>query len=113
MSERRVLTVLVGSVAALSAGCSVSRKPHQARTHGMLGFASSSVARPPVAPIREAVDTYFGRTYVDLYRWMETPESPEPRSRLAAQNAYARLLLDRVPFATKLATRVQHRRAFV
>ncbi len=78
---------------------------------GMLTAAVSAIAQPsaatltpsvppsgqPVAPVREAVDDYFGTKITDPYRWMEEPSSPELAEWMRAQNAYTRSQLGRSP----------------
>ena len=107
MAERTTVGILLGSLALLGVACSASRRPQPATSTGQPSSAASPAARAPTAPVREAVDRYFGKTIVDPYRWMETPGSPGLRSWLIAQNAHTRGLLDRVSFAAELATRVQ------
>jgi prolyl oligopeptidase len=52
---------------------------------------------PPVAPVRNVVDDYFGTTVTDPYRWMEDLKNPELQSWMKAQNEYTRSILDSIP----------------
>jgi len=63
---------------------------------------------PPSTPKREVVDTYFGTTITDPYRWMEAPvdQNPEFRRWLESQNDYTRHVLDRLPQRGALRTRL-------
>ncbi len=45
-----------------------------------------TTAKPPVAPVRPATDTYFGTTVTDPYRWMET-STDELLAYMKAENA--------------------------
>ena len=52
---------------------------------------------PPVAPVRNVTDTYFGTTVNDPYRYMEDIKSPEVADWLKAQAAYTKAVLARIP----------------
>jgi prolyl oligopeptidase len=54
-------------------------------------------AQPPEAPVRPVVDTYHGVDVTDPYRWLEEDGDAEVRQWSAAQNAYAREILDGLP----------------
>jgi prolyl oligopeptidase len=66
----------------------------------------SRIAPPPPAPVRAATDTYFGRTVVDPYRWMEDLSNAEVQSWIKGQGEYARKVLDALPERAALASRV-------
>lgn len=57
---------------------------------------------PPVAPVRNVVDDYFGTKIADPYRWMEDMKSPEFQAWMKAQNEYTRALIDSIPGRLKL-----------
>ena len=52
---------------------------------------------PPSARKAPVVDTYHGVEVVDDYRWLESWDDPAVKAWSAAQNAYARSVLDRLP----------------
>ena len=64
-----------------------------------LGFAGVLFAQtaPPVAPLRNVVDDYFGTKITDPYRWMEDMNSPEFQAWMKAQNDYTRVVIDSIP----------------
>ncbi|PYQ13148.1 MAG: S9 family peptidase [Acidobacteria bacterium] len=64
-------------------------------------------AKPPVAPIREVVDNYFGTEVTDPYRYMENLEDPEVQAWLKAQNDYSHSILGRIPGHAQLLARVK------
>ncbi|HEY7112453.1 MAG TPA: prolyl oligopeptidase family serine peptidase [Thermoanaerobaculia bacterium] len=72
-------------------------------------MAAGAIAQtpPPVAPVREVTDTYFGQAVVDPYRWMENTKDPEVAAWMKAQNDYTRAVLDRIPGRKELLARIQ------
>lgn len=52
---------------------------------------------PPVAPVREVIDKYFGQEVVDPYRWMENFKEPEMQAWVKAQADYAASTLKAIP----------------
>ena len=63
-------------------------------------------APPPVAPVREVTDTYFGQDVVDPYRWLESTKDAEVVAWMKAQDDYTRAVLDRIPGRRELLTRI-------
>ena len=65
----------------------------------LFAFAAADLAQggPPAAPVRDVVDTYFGVSVHDPYRYMEDLKSPEVARWVKAQAEYARSTLDRIP----------------
>ena len=57
---------------------------------------------PPVAPVRNVVDDYFGTKITDPYRWMEDMKSPEFQEWMKAQNEYTRTIINSIPGRQKL-----------
>lgn len=57
---------------------------------------------PPVAPVRNVTDDYFGTSVTDPYRWMEDMKSPEFQTWIKAQNDYTRSTVDAIPGRQKL-----------
>jgi len=72
-----------------------------------LAAGSSAFAGPPPAtPARAVTDTYHGVTVVDPYRWLEDWDSPAVKAWSAAQNTYARGILDTLPHVAQIRARV-------
>ena len=63
-------------------------------------------ATPPVAPVRDVTDTYFGVAVADPYRYLEDIKSPEVAAWLKAQAAFTRATLDRIPGRAALVKRI-------
>src|SRR5271154_361705 len=53
--------------------------------------------KPPVAPVKNVSDVYFGTTVVDPYRYMEDLKDPQVTDWMKAQADFTRKALDRVP----------------
>jgi prolyl oligopeptidase len=68
---------------------------------GVAGVLFAQTA-PPVAPVRNVVDNYFGSKITDPYRWMEDMNSPELQAWMKAQNDYTRVIIDSIPGRQKL-----------
>ncbi|HET7096070.1 MAG TPA: prolyl oligopeptidase family serine peptidase [Casimicrobiaceae bacterium] len=64
-----------------------------------IALAVSALAQngPPVAPVRDVVDTYFGVSVHDSYRYMEDLKNPEVAKWIKGQADYTRKTLDRIP----------------
>ncbi|MEO8155292.1 MAG: prolyl oligopeptidase family serine peptidase [Rhizobacter sp.] len=62
---------------------------------------------PPVARVEIVLDTYFGETLSDPYRWMENDKDPEWLPFLKGQNTYARSVLDALPGRAALLKRIR------
>ncbi|MFT3774612.1 MAG: prolyl oligopeptidase family serine peptidase [Minicystis sp.] len=96
----------VVSILALALTCAPAAlaacAPHTRR------FATpASAPAPPPTLVREVVDTYFGTTVIDPYRWMEAPGSQEFDSWLRRQGAHTRAVLADIKGRDALAARVQ------
>lgn len=59
------------------------------------GAAEVPPPAAPVARVEAVVDTIHGETFPDPYRWLEQQDAPETRTWIAAQTAYADLVLPR------------------
>ena len=54
-------------------------------------------AKPPLAPVKNVPDTYFGTTVADPYRYMEDMKTPEVADWMKAQADYTRDALAKIP----------------
>src|SRR5262249_48570076 len=72
-------------------------------------FIPNAVAQkaPPIAPVREVTETYFGQTVVDPYRWMENAKDPELITWLKAQDDATRAVLAKIPGRAQLSERIR------
>jgi prolyl oligopeptidase len=68
---------------------------------------ASSIAAPPVAPVRPVVEDYYGTKVSDPYRYMENLKDPEVEAWFKGQNAYTRAVLDKIPGRAKLLARIR------
>ncbi len=71
-------------------------------TLGFFGIAlcgplCAQMVKPPVAPVRNVTDTYFGQTVADPYRWLEDQKSSESKAWMRGQADYTRTVLDSIP----------------
>lgn len=68
-------------------------------------LSAASSTPPPAARVQAVLDTYFGQTIADPYRWMETP-SQELDQWMHAQNDYTRAVLSAIPGRDALRARM-------
>lgn len=61
----------------------------------------------PEAALKEVVDTYHGVEVKDAYRWLEDYSAPEVKAWSAAQNQFARKVLDALPNREAIDKRVR------
>jgi prolyl oligopeptidase len=61
---------------------------------------------PPVARIEPVSETFFGRTVVDPYRWMENPKDKDWEPFMRGQDAHARSALGAIPGRDRLQQRI-------
>ena len=61
---------------------------------------------PPVAHVQPVRETFFGRTVVDPYRWMEDPKDKDWEPFMRGQDAYARRVLGGIPGRDALRQRI-------
>jgi prolyl oligopeptidase len=66
-----------------------------------------SVLSPPVAPVKDVIDDYYGTKVADAYRYMENLKDPEVGAWFKGQNDYTRAALDRIPGREKLLARIR------
>ena len=67
-----------------------------------LAGAQPALAAPPVAPIKDVTDTYFGTAVPDPYRYFEDLKDPAVVALMKAQAEHARATLDRLPLRDTL-----------
>ncbi len=61
---------------------------------------------PPIAPVRNVTDEYFGQKIVDPYRWMEDMKSDEMQKWMKSQAVYADDYLQRLPMRDDILKRL-------
>ena len=69
--------------------------------------ANITVPKPPATKQQPVTDDYHGHKVVDDYRWLEDGNSPETQQWVAAQLAYTRSVLDKLPGRDQLHTRLE------
>src|SRR5262245_38682438 len=62
--------------------------------------------RPPVAPVHDVVDTFWGVPVHDPYRWMEETKDPKVVEWIHGQADYTSQALDRLPQREELLARI-------
>ena len=67
-----------------------------------ISLITSYAQTQPATPKHPVTDTYFGKTVVDNYRWLEDMNSPETRAWFKAQGDYTKAVLDQIPGRDKL-----------
>src|SRR2546429_5218468 len=65
------------------------------------------LGKRPVTRVEEVVETVRGIVVQDSYRWLEDERDPAVGAWVAAQNAYARSVLDALPGRAGVAIRVR------
>jgi prolyl oligopeptidase len=63
-------------------------------------------AGPPETPRRPVTAVYHGVAVTEDYRWLENSKAPEVRKWIAAQNAYTRSILKKLPNVKAIRKRV-------
>ena len=61
---------------------------------------------PPVAPVRNVSETFFGSTVVDPYRYLEDVKNPDVIAYMKAQGEFARKTLDAIPGRVAMLERI-------
>ena len=69
--------------------------------------STMNIPKPPATKQQPVTDDYFGHKIVDPYRWLEDGSSPETQQWVAAQLAYTRSILDKLPGRDKLHDRIE------
>ena len=70
-------------------------------------LSTMTIPKPPATKQEPVTDDYFGRKIVDPYRWLEDGSSPQTQQWVAAQLAYTRSILDKLPGRDKLHNRIE------
>ena len=74
----------------------------------LIALATSSAnAAPPVAPVRDVVDPYWGTQVHDPYRYMEDLKSPEVQTWIKSQAEYTDGALAKLPIRGELLARLE------
>jgi prolyl oligopeptidase len=73
----------------------------------MCASAATAPTGPPVAPIQQVEDVYFGVKVSDPYRYMEDTSNPEVAAWFKDQNAYTHAVLSTIPGRASLLRRIQ------
>jgi prolyl oligopeptidase len=68
---------------------------------------ATAQTKPPVAPVKDITDTYFGVAVADPYRYMEDIKNPDVGAWMKAQADYTRRVLDQIPQRSVLLAEVQ------
>jgi prolyl oligopeptidase len=77
----------------------------------MLAAPPPGMVGPPAAAKRPVVDTYWGISVTDEYRWLEDWNDPAVKAWSEAQNAWARRHLDALPGVAALREEVTRLRS--
>jgi prolyl oligopeptidase len=74
----------------------------------VLTFAAARAAdAPPVAPVRDVVDVYWGQKVDDPYRYMENLKDPAVQAWIKGQADYTTSLLGKLPERDKILARIK------
>src|SRR5215469_5359994 len=73
----------------------------------MTWCCQSTPNSPPVAPVENVTNSYFGTAVVDPYRYMEDLSASKMVAWMKAQNDYTHSQLDRIPGRASLLARIQ------
>jgi prolyl oligopeptidase len=77
-------------------------------TVALAGAAVSALADvPPAATVRPVTNTYWGKSVVDPYQWMENEKDPEFQSWMKGQNNFTRQTLAKIPGKEALQKRIE------
>src|SRR5260370_9658986 len=67
----------------------------------------SDPSAPPLAPVHEVTDEYFGLKVADPYRYMEDVAKPEVTAWFKAENEYTRAVLSRISGRSAFLNRIK------
>lgn len=69
--------------------------------------SSTALLAPPVAPVKEVVDDFYGTKVADPYRYMENLKDPEVVAWFKGQNDYTHAVLAKIPGRARLLARIR------
>jgi prolyl oligopeptidase len=97
--------ILLGALSALLVAC--AQTATQIEKSGKdNGQNEKSAMRQPVAAVKPVMETFFGQSVTDPYRYMEEVKNPEVVAFLRGQADYTRRMLDSIPGRVPLAARI-------
>jgi prolyl oligopeptidase len=70
-------------------------------------LAGADNAKPPIAPVRNVVDEYYGTKVDDPYRYMENLQDPQAAAWFKAQAAFTEATLETIPGGSSLLARIE------
>ncbi len=73
---------------------------------GLTGCTGAGEHHPPPTRREAVTDVLHGVKIVDHYRWLEDQQSPETRAWIETQNEFTHSLLDPLPMAPEIRTRL-------
>ncbi|HSM59825.1 MAG TPA: prolyl oligopeptidase family serine peptidase [Longimicrobiales bacterium] len=79
---------------------------HLAAAVVLASACSGPYPPPPETRVETVVDTLHGVAFADDYRWLEDQDAPETRAWIAAQNAYAELVVGESPLRDRFRARL-------
>ena len=94
-----LMTTPVWTVSALAAAA-------QTVAGGASAQGPARVTRPPVARVEPVLETFYGQTITDPYRWMENPKDKDWEPFMRGQDAHARGVLAAIPGRAALKARI-------
>ncbi|HEY0795285.1 MAG TPA: prolyl oligopeptidase family serine peptidase [Acidisarcina sp.] len=71
-------------------------------------LAQAQLAKPPAAPVKPVVDTYFGQKIEDPYRYMENQKDPAVVAWMKSEADYTRAVLDSMPGRKAFEAQMKH-----
>src|ERR1035438_10642747 len=87
--------------------CSIPSPRATALLCALTATVATAQTNPPVAPVKDVTDTYFGVAISDPYRYMEDMKDPEVVAWMKAQADYTHVVLDRIPQRAVLLSEIQ------
>jgi prolyl oligopeptidase len=105
-----VLRIVAGCGLALLAGVAFAQAPEPppraVTDYALIDTRHEIPAMPPPTRKHDVIETFFGDTVHDPYRWLEDADAPAVKQWIAAQNAYTEKVMDGFTDAKAIAKRV-------